>query len=354
MSGLSITFEKVSKRLSPHFCIQGINLVINPGEFICVLGPSGCGKSTLLGLAGGWLRPDIGRVLFGGEDVTDLPAYRRPVRTCFQKGGFLFPHLTVAENVAYALHVKGVARSQALDHAIALLAQVGLAGFAKRKPLELSGGETQRVSVARALADPQPVLLLDEMTAGLDRPLRSSICDLVSTLVRKTDVTTIYVTHDVEEAFAMTARFQSRIAIINDGKIVQVASALDIYRKPVSRFVASLVGDTNLLPVVALDSDAAKTAGGNWLQLPPKTTQNVKYLALRPESLRFDKPEEGRSVALTGKVESVEFAGVLTKLTVRCLNDVFLTTASNHTATPKVGAPCTLYVAASDVCTLQD
>ncbi len=354
MSGLSITFENVSKVLNPHFCIQTINLSVKPCEFICLLGPSGCGKSTLLGLAGGWVRQDTGRVLFGEEDVTNLPAYRRPVRTCFQKGGFLFPHLTVAENVAYALNVKGVARSEALSHAIALLSQVGLAGFDKRKPLELSGGETQRVSVARALADPQPVLLLDEMTAGLDRPLRSSICDLVGNLIHRAGVTTIYVTHDVEEAFSMTARFHSRIAVMNDGEIVQVASPVEIYRKPVSRFVATLVGDTNLLPVVALNGDKAKTEGGNWLQLPSNRTQNVKYLALRPESLKFDKPEDSPSVSLHGKVEAVEFAGVLTKLTVRCLDDVFLTTDSRNNTTLRVGDPCTLYVSASDVCVLQN
>jgi ABC-type Fe3+/spermidine/putrescine transport system ATPase subunit len=354
MSGLSIKFDNVTKRLSTRFRIESIDLSVKAGEFICVLGPSGCGKSTLLGLAGGWLRPDTGRVIFGGEDMTELPAYRRPVRTCFQKGGFLFPHLTVVENVAYALHVKGVPRASALSHASVLLAQVGLAGFEKRKPLELSGGEIQRVSVARALADPQPTLLLDEMTAGLDRPLRTSICDLVSSLVRKTDVTTIYVTHDVEEAFAMTARFESRIAVMNDGRIVQIAPPIEIYRKPVSRFVTNLVGDANVLPVLCVDDDRAKTSGGNWIQLPPKTSKNVKYLALRPESLRLSKPEEGTSVALAGKIEAVEFAGVLTKLTVRCQADVFLTTDVHNNKPLRVGDTCTLYVSASEVCPLED
>lgn len=354
MSGLSIIFDKVSKALSPRFRIATLSLSVEPCEFICVLGPSGSGKSTLLGLAGGWLRPDTGRILFGQQDVTRLPAFSRPVRTCFQKGGFVFPHLTVAENVAYALRVKGVRRQHALKHATTLLAQVGLTGFEKRRPLDLSGGEIQRVSVARALADPQPVLLLDEMTAGLDRPLRLSICDLVTDLIRQAGVTTIYVTHDVEEAFSMTARFNSRIAVISNGTIAQVGPPAGIYRKPASRFVASLVGETNLLPIATFDGTTAKTEGGNLLQLPDTTTRPGKYLSVRPECLRFEKPRDCKCAVLSGTIEAVEFARTLMKVTVRCAGDVFLTTSSDNGIQRAVGDSCTLYVSANDVCVLPE
>jgi ABC-type Fe3+/spermidine/putrescine transport system ATPase subunit len=354
MTGLAIVFDNISKVLSEQFRIAPLDLSIRPCEFFCVLGPSGCGKSTLLGLVGGWLKPDTGRLLFGEQDVSALPAFERPVRTCFQKGGFLFPHLTVAQNVAYALCVKGTPREQALRHASLLLAQVGLAGFDKRRPADLSGGETQRVSVARALADPQPVLLLDEMTAGLDRPLRFSICDLVADLVRRARVTTVYVTHDVEEAFVMAQRLDSRIAIMNDGTVVQIGPAADVYRKPISRFVAALVGESNIMPVADLAMDRTRTQGGNTFRLPPGERQPTKYVSVRPESFRFEKPANCDFTTLHGRIEGVEFAGGLTRVKVRCAGETFITSVASHTVRQRIGDECALYVSTEDVCVLHE
>jgi spermidine/putrescine transport system ATP-binding protein len=166
---LSIELINISKRLSPSFEISNISLLVKAGEFFCLLGPSGSGKSTILGLIGGWEVPDSGQLLLGGINFNDSLSFERPIRTCFQKGGFLFPHMTVEENIGYALKLKRLDSITIEMRVKELMQQVGLNGLSNRNPSQLSGGEAQRVAIARAIADPQPVLLLDEIQTGQAR-----------------------------------------------------------------------------------------------------------------------------------------------------------------------------------------
>jgi putative spermidine/putrescine transport system ATP-binding protein/spermidine/putrescine transport system ATP-binding protein len=218
-------------------------LKIKPSEFMTLLGPSGCGKTTLLNLVAGFLEADNGEIFIDGELVTATPAHQREIGIVFQNYA-LFPHMSVAKNIAYGLKTRGVDKREIARRVEEALALVKLSGFAERKPRQLSGGQQQRVALARALVIKPKVLLLDEPFSALDKNLRSSMQVELKQIQRELGVTTIFVTHDQGEALSMS----DRIAVMSAGHIRQIAAPGEIYRRPADRFVASFVGDANILP----------------------------------------------------------------------------------------------------------
>jgi putative spermidine/putrescine transport system ATP-binding protein len=237
-----VVLEGLRKSYGTAVALARVDLSIRAGEFFTFLGPSGSGKTTTLRLIAGFERPDVGQIRLDGADVTGLPPYLRPVNTVFQDYA-LFPHLSLVENVAYGLRARKIPKSEAHAKAGAALAQVRLAEFGARKPTQLSGGQRQRVALARAMVNQPRVLLLDEPLGALDLKLRHQMQIELKRLQHESGITFIYVTHDQEEALAMS----NRIAVFNQGRIEQVGTAFDLYERPCNAFVADFVGNSNLL-----------------------------------------------------------------------------------------------------------
>jgi len=244
-----VRLRAVSKRFADVVAVDGVSLDINHGEFLTLLGPSGSGKTTALRIIAGFEQPTSGTVEIAGRDVTAEPPYLRDVNTVFQDYA-LFPHMTVAQNVEYGLRVKGVDRDQRATEAAAALATVELANLGGRKPSQLSGGQRQRVALARALVNKPRVLLLDEPLGALDLKLRRQMQIELKSIQRQLGITFVFVTHDQEEALAMS----DRIAVFDAGKIVQLGTPQDVYEQPRTSFVADFIGTTNTISV----NDAAR------------------------------------------------------------------------------------------------
>ena len=238
----AIKFDSVSRHFGDVKAVDGADLEIRDGEFFSMLGPSGSGKTTCLRMIAGFDRPTSGRIFLYGQDVSDLPPYERDVNTVFQDYA-LFPHMTVADNIAYGLMVKNVAKAERLKRADEMLDLVQLSGFGGRKPSQLSGGQRQRVALARALINHPKVLLLDEPLGALDLKLRQQMQVELKAIQKRVGITFIFVTHDQEEALTMS----DRIALFHQGKIEQIGSPSEIYEHPASAFVAGFVGTSNLV-----------------------------------------------------------------------------------------------------------
>jgi spermidine/putrescine transport system ATP-binding protein len=238
----SVELCGVSKRYGDVRAVDGISLVIEPGEFITLLGPSGCGKTTTLRMIGGFEYPDSGSIRINGEMMGNRPPHKRPVNTVFQNYA-LFPHMTVGQNIGYGLEMAGVPKKERLIRVGEALELVRLPHVERRKPHELSGGQQQRVALARALVNKPQVLLLDEPLGALDLKLRKAMQLELKSLNREVGVTFVYVTHDQEEALTMS----DRIAVMSQGRILQLGQPEDIYERPRSTFVADFIGQTNLL-----------------------------------------------------------------------------------------------------------
>ncbi|RYX87196.1 MAG: ABC transporter ATP-binding protein, partial [Bradyrhizobiaceae bacterium] len=238
----AVQLDGVTKRFGESMALHEAWLKIRPSEFMTLLGPSGCGKTTLLNLVAGFLEADNGEIFIDGELVTETPAHQREIGIVFQNYA-LFPHMSVAKNIAYGLKTRGVETKEIARRVDEALALVKLSGFADRKPKQLSGGQQQRVALARALVIRPKVLLLDEPFSALDKNLRGSMQVELKQIQRELGVTTIFVTHDQGEALSMS----DRIAVMSAGRIRQIAAPDDIYRRPADRFVASFVGDANIL-----------------------------------------------------------------------------------------------------------
>jgi ABC-type Fe3+/spermidine/putrescine transport system ATPase subunit len=267
---LELTLQGVTKRFADVLAVRGIDLAVQSGEFVSLLGPSGCGKTTTLRLIAGFEQPDEGAITIGGKDVHGLPAYRRDVNTVFQSYA-LFPHLSVLENVAYGLRHRGMARAAREERARRMLGIVRLEGVEKRRPAQLSGGQQQRVALARALVMNPKVLLLDEPLGALDLAVRKQLQIELKTIQAEIGVTFVYVTHDQEEALALS----DRVAVMNQGRIEQIGTPREIYDRPATEFVASFIGETNFLRMSAAT------------------------VAVRPERMRLlaAQPDHGASVA---------------------------------------------------------
>lgn len=257
--------------------LDDVSLKIRQGEFFTLLGPSGCGKTTLLRLIAGFEMPTTGTILLDGQDVTELPPNRRPVNTVFQSYA-LFPHLTVRENVGFALKMQGRKPNEVDDRTARMLALVKMDHLADRRTSQLSGGQQQRVALARALAPQPKVLLLDEPLSALDLKLRKEMQVELKRLQKETGITFVFVTHDQEEALTMS----DRIGVMNVGQLQQVASPRDIYTAPTNRFVASFIGETNFLPVTPA---AQGVRLGSGEVIAAEGTGPV--LTIRPEQIRI-------------------------------------------------------------------
>jgi putative spermidine/putrescine transport system ATP-binding protein len=259
---VAVRFKDVSRRFGSVRAVDGVTLDIEQGEFFALLGPSGSGKTTCLRLIAGFEQPDDGHLEIFGEAVAGVPPYKRNVNTVFQDYA-LFPHMTVGENVAYGLMIKGIGKSNRERAARDALDMVKLGGYEGRRTAQLSGGQRQRVALARALVNSPKVLLLDEPLGALDLKLREQMQEELKTLQKELGITFVFVTHDQGEALSMA----NRVAIFNDGKIVQVGSPSDVYERPNSRFVADFVGSSNVLP-----PEYAAGHGGyaQWTSLRPE------------------------------------------------------------------------------------
>src|SRR5213595_203276 len=238
----ALKIQGVRKSYGQVVAVAGVDLVVDEGEFFTLLGPSGSGKTTLLRLIAGFERPDAGRIELGGRDVTSVPPYLRDTNTVFQDYA-LFPHMSVAENIAYGLRVKGVAKPARERRVHRALQMVRLEGLGLRRPNQLSGGQRQRVALARAVVNEPEVLLLDEPLGALDLKLRQEMQIELKQIQKDVGITFVYVTHDQEEALTMS----DRVAVMANGQIVQVGSPVDVYERPASEFVAGFIGISNVL-----------------------------------------------------------------------------------------------------------
>lgn len=261
--------------------LDDVSVEVGRREFFTLLGPSGCGKTTLLRLIAGFETADLGRIEIEGQDVTATPPYRRPVNTVFQSYA-LFPHLTVEQNVGFALEEQHLPADQIRARVGEALDMVRMQSFARRRPAELSGGQQQRVALARALAPRPKVLLLDEPLSALDLKLRKEMQIELKLLQAEAGITFLFVTHDQEEALTLS----DRVAVMQGGRILQMGSPREIYEAPTHRFVADFIGDINLLEAEALPDNAVRLAGGAVISVPHATRGKVT-LAIRPERARI-------------------------------------------------------------------
>jgi iron(III) transport system ATP-binding protein len=303
------------------FAARDVSLDVAPGEFLTLLGPSGCGKTTTLRMIAGFEAPDAGRIAFGGQDVTRLPANRRGIGFVFQNYA-LFPHLSVAGNVAYGLRVRRVAEGEVAAAVRDVLALVGLAGYESQFPAQMSGGEQQRVALARAIVIRPRVLLFDEPLSNLDAKLRVDMREEIRALQQRLAITAIYVTHDQEEAMAVS----DRIAVMSGGTIVQTGSAEDLYHRPATPFVASFIGRANLVraTIVAVHGERVTVAalGRHFVIDAGARVWHVGEavrLLVRPEAVALSST--GDPAALQGIVAARAFLGEKIDYAIDCAGE---------------------------------
>ena len=310
MADSLIELHDLKKEFDGTPVLRGISLDIKSREFVTLLGPSGCGKTTTLRIIGGFEQPDSGDVLFEGRRLNDVPPYRREINTVFQRYA-LFPHLNVAENIAFGLHIKKMNPAEIKLKTREMLSLVGLSGFEARDVTSLSGGQQQRVAIARALVCEPRVLLLDEPLGALDLKLRKDMQIELKRIQQRTGITFIYVTHDQEEALTMS----DRIVVMNHGVIQQVGSPTDIYNEPENAFVADFIGESNIIDGVMLEDRKVEFCGREFECVDSGFGTNTPVdVVIRPEDLRLVYAGDG---LLQGVVESIVFKGVHYEMMVR-------------------------------------
>lgn len=326
-----LRFEGVTRRFGQFTAVNDVTLDIHSGEFFVLLGPSGCGKTTLLRMLAGFEQPDEGRIVLDGRDLVGVPPHRRPVNMMFQSYA-LFPHLTVAGNIAFGLKREGLPRGEIATRVDEMVRLARLEGLEARKPDQLSGGQRQRVALARALAKRPRVLLLDEPLAALDKKLREETQQELLSLQKRVGVTFVVVTHDQDEAMTLA----SRIGVMNRGELVQVDEPRLIYEQPRSRYVAAFVGDINQF-------EGAFDAGGMFriakpdavLKLAAPRQAGRAVFAIRPEKIGIAKSGHGLGVnRLSGRVASVSYLGDLSlyRVAIDGVNVSVSRTNAEHTA----------------------
>jgi spermidine/putrescine transport system ATP-binding protein len=303
MSNHIIELVDLTKDYNGHEALKGINLYIRQNEFITLLGPSGCGKTTTLRLIGGFETPTSGKVLFNGDNINDVPPYKRKVNTVFQKYA-LFPHMNVYENIAFGLKIKKMDKHVIDEKVKHMLSMVNLEGFEKRSVDSLSGGQQQRIAIARALVNEPDVLLLDEPLGALDLKLRKEMQLELKNIQKSLGITFIYVTHDQEEALTMS----DTIVVMREGVIQQIGTPQDIYNEPKNAFVADFIGESNIISGVMLRDYRVKFAGHEFDCVDKGFGINEEVdVVVRPEDIKLTH-EEGD--LLRGCVRSVTFKGV--------------------------------------------
>ncbi len=320
MPDIALQLDRLRKTFNQTVAVEAISLSVPQGTFLTLLGPSGCGKTTTLNMIAGFEQPDSGTIRLAGQPVDRLPPFRRDIGLVFQDYA-LFPHMTIAQNVAFGLRMRRVDKPEIARRVEQALALVQLQRLGERKPLELSGGQRQRVALARALVIQPTVLLLDEPLSNLDLKLREEMRLEITTLQRRLGITTILVTHDQGEALAVS----DRIAVMNRGRVEQVGSPDDVYERPASRFVAGFRGTTNFFPARATSAAAAggactvSTPGGALAALAPQPIaagQDV-IVAVRPERIRFlTAGDDAAGLRIDGRVLQHVYLGNKTEIHV--------------------------------------
>ncbi|WP_028921630.1 ABC transporter ATP-binding protein [Pseudonocardia acaciae] len=310
---MSLDIVGVSHRYGhADLALDSVDLRVEPGEFLTLLGPSGCGKTTLLRIVGGFIAPTEGTVRLAGDDLTSVPPNRRPVNMVFQRP-LLFPHLDVFGNVAFGLRRVGLGRDELARRVYEALELVRLPGYQRRRSHELSGGQMQRVALARALLLRPRVLLLDEPLSALDLKVRLEMEAELRRMHRDTRATFVYVTHDQREALALS----DRVAVFDGGRLAEVATPAELYRRPRSVFAARFVGDTNVLPVDVLERNGSVATvamngwrGGATCDVDDVGSHRRGWLVVRPEAIRaVPMPADGRADGLRAAVHDVAFRG---------------------------------------------
>ncbi|MBO5513044.1 MAG: ABC transporter ATP-binding protein [Mogibacterium sp.] len=331
-----IRLEGIVKSFDDNVVLNGIDLSVDENEFVTLLGPSGCGKTTTLRIIGGFETPDKGRVYFNGQDITDMPANKRPINTVFQNYA-LFPHMNVGENIAFSLRVKGEDEAIIKKKVADALKLVNLKGFEKRRVDQLSGGQQQRIAMARAIVNEPKVLLLDEPLGALDLKLRQEMEYELVRLKKELGITFIYITHDQEEALTMS----DKVVVMNEGYIQQEGTPQEIYDEPVNAFVADFIGDSNILSgvmtaekVVRIDGVDYPCIDGTEEGFPPKRKVDV---VIRPEDI--DIVPYGKGL-WNGTITSKLFIGVHYEMLVQSENgeiEWLLQNYDQHDVGEKIG-----------------
>jgi spermidine/putrescine ABC transporter ATP-binding subunit len=334
-----VQIEHVTKRFGAVVAVDDVSFEIRPNEFFALLGPSGCGKTSLLRILAGFEQASAGRVLIDGEDMAGVPPNRRPVNMVFQSYA-VFPHMSVAENVAYGLRVTGAPRAQIEPRVEQALAMVRLGGLDERRPDQLSGGQQQRVALARALIKRPKVLLLDEPLSALDRKLRQEMQLELVRLQHDVGITFVIVTHDQDEALSMA----DRIAVMDHGRILQTAPPEELYEAPNCRMVADFIGTMNLFPARVLGAASPgirlEAAGIGAFELQGTAPAGSEVgVAVRPEKVQISRgPPPAGAIAAHGRVAQVAYFGDYSHVTVEAAPEVRITCYRTHSSRRDPGA----------------
>jgi putative spermidine/putrescine transport system ATP-binding protein len=355
MAAPFLTISSITKSFKDNQVVKGVDLDFDKGEFVSLLGPSGCGKTTILRMIAGFEQPTTGSIIVDGKDITALPPNRRRIGMVFQAYA-LFPNMNVTDNIGFGLKIAGMPRPQREARVAEMLELIGLPGFGKRFPFELSGGQQQRVALARAIAPRPSMLLLDEPLSALDAKIRVSLREEIRAIQRELGITTVFVTHDQEEALSIS----DRIVVLNGGRVEQFGTPFEIYNRPQTRFAATFVGTLNTIAATVIDP-AARTVriDGQPATIPglPTATKPGDTIALtmRPEAISLVHGQP-RDIVLDGTISEVSFLGSVIRLKVRLGgNVVALDTFNDQTRPPPAyGEAVKVTIAASDILVLGD
>jgi putative spermidine/putrescine transport system ATP-binding protein len=328
-----LSIRHISKSFGPITVVQDFDLDVEPGEFVSFLGPSGCGKTTVLRMVAGFEEPTAGAIFVGGNDITRLKPNQRNVGMVFQAYA-LFPNLTVAQNIGFGLKVAGMSRAEIDARVAEMMSIIKLPDLGERYPYQLSGGQQQRIALARALAPKPKLLLLDEPLSALDAKVRVSLREEIRSIQKQLGITTIFVTHDQEEALSIS----DRIAVMYGGKAEQVGTPFEIYNRPATRFVANFVGTLNVLEGTVTDAASGKVrVNSEEVALAGKLngskTGDTLSLALRPEAISLGR-QPGHDSRLSGEISEVHFLGSVIRVRVGIGRDTISLDTFNNSATP--------------------
>ena len=353
MADSFLSIQHVKKAFGDTTVVQDFNLDVGTGEFVSFLGPSGCGKTTVLRMVAGFEEPTAGSIVIAGKDVTRLKPNQRNIGMVFQAYA-LFPNLTVAQNIAFGLKVAGMPRADTDARVAEMLNLIKLPQFGDRYPYQLSGGQQQRVALARAIAPKPKLLLLDEPLSALDAKVRVSLRDEIRSIQKELGITTVFVTHDQEEALSIS----DRIVVMYGGKAEQVGTPFEIYNRPATKFVANFVGTLNVLEGTVTDASAGKVKVGTSEVLLKDKLNGSKAgdtlsLALRPEAISLGR-QPGRDATLGGEISEVSFLGSVIRVRVGLGKDAVSLDTFNSPASPppRVGEKAEISFSPDDVLVL--
>ncbi|MFT5061497.1 MAG: putative spermidine/putrescine transport system ATP-binding protein [Polaromonas sp.] len=334
-----VEFSAISKHFGTSVAVADLDLQIEQGEFFSLLGPSGCGKSTTLRMLAGFVKPTTGQIHVNGRNVTALPPEARDIGIVFQNYA-IFPHMTVFDNIAFGLVERRLARADIKQKVDAALAEVGMTGFEDRYERELSGGQKQRVALARVLVIEPEILLLDEPLSALDKKMREEMKFWIKNIQKSVGITTIYVTHDQSEALTMS----DRIAVMDQGRVLQIGTPVEIYEQPASRFIAEFIGESNLLDGTVSDVDGAVCSidiGGT--AVTGRLTQNnaaVKgqavALLVRPEMIRLHALDASEQPKLNGTVREIIYQGSVVRYRIQVGDQHLMVEVANRPDLPRL------------------